>query len=558
MKLPLLAAVSLITTLAACGGGGSSTSPSLSIVGVAATGAAISMGKVEAKCATGEGTAITNADGTYTVSVPAGAQPCILKATDPVSKIELHSVVELGATKANITPVTNLVVANALGDDPRTAFANFGAAAKEKITSANIATAVTRVEALTAALGADANMTGIDFMKGYMQAATANTAGDATDKKIDALMAALAAADKKITDLTEQVRTLTDSTHAATTVTSVIGNAQHSLADCPYARNGDIWVLDLFGTVPTAWNVDFQNMRIRRNSDNSTYGISLKRDSSNKLIPCAFISSINGQTIEYRISTGGVGVWTNSSDFGITVPVQKPPALTDASIAGTYPAIGFVKRKTNSDRISLPIRFEIKTDGSIEVFSCDLTKSLPDCNTTETITDNSVTCTPISNGTLSCVSPGGIAATAVLYVTGNQITMFMAVTNMTVASLSYGGLIVMTKATELKLPAVGSKREAGAFWTAGVQSGDDAVIALASLELKVEYVDSAKSSFVVSYADSVLTTTNYIDVPAKGFVYTLSNGTKNVSMGTSSWALTMSKGPTSAYYDGWFAGVRIK
>ena len=246
------------------GGGGSSVAPSLSITGVAATGAAISLGTVEAKCATGTGTATTNADGSYTMNVSNGVQPCILRATDPVTKVELHSIVEAGATTANITPVTNLVVANALGDDPTTAFSNFSSAAQAKVTSANITTAVTRVQAITAALGSDADMTGVDFMKGSMQAATTDAAGDATDKKIDALMAALAAADKKITDLSAQVKTLTDTSSAASTVTSVVGSSQYSLSNCSYARSGDIWVLDLIGSAPAAWNLDFQNMRDRK------------------------------------------------------------------------------------------------------------------------------------------------------------------------------------------------------------------------------------------------------------------------------------------------------
>ena len=299
-------------------------------------------------------------------------------------------------------------------------------------------------------------------------------------------------------------------------------------------------------------------MLLKRKSDNSNYSISLKRDSNNNLIPCAFTSSINGQTVEYRVSTGGVGVWVNSNDFGITVPIQKIPALTDASFAGTYPAMAFVRGKSNAVRLSLPLRFEIKSDGSVDGYSCDLTKNLPDCSNATADVKDPVTCTPLSNGTLSCTSLGGIAATAVLYVTGNQATMFMAVTNMNVASAAYGGLIAMTKAADIKLPAVGSTREAGVIWTAGIQSGGSSVTSAASYAAKVESVDSAASSFVASYTGSVLTTTNYINVPSKGFSYTLSNGTKSISMGTNSWGLTMSKAPTATYYDGWYAGVRTR
>lgn len=510
------------------------------------------------KCATGTGTATSNSDGSYSVSVSGGVQPCILKATDPITKVELHSIVEAGATTANITPVTNLVVANTIGDDPSTAFTSFNSTTQSKITSTNISTAVSRVQAITAALGTDADMTGVDVMKGTMTAATGDASGDATDKKIDALMAALAAADKKITDLTTQVKTLTDASTASSTVTSVVGNAQYSLANCPYARSGDIWVMDLIGSLPGAWNLDFQNMRLKKLADNSTYAITLKRDSNNNLVPCAFTASISGQTLEYRISTGGVGIWINSTDFGITVPAQKNAALTNASFAGTYPAMGFIKGKTNSLRLGLPFRFEIKTDGTIDGYSCDLTKALPDCNTAATASSDPVTCTAVSNGTLSCTSLGGIAATAVLYVSGNQATMFMAVTNMTVGSAAYGGLIAMTKASDLKLPSVGKTAEAGIVWTAGVQSGGSSLTTSSSYASKVESVDATANSFVTSYTGSTLTSTNYINVPAKGFSYSLSNGTKSIAMATNSWGLIMAKGPTASYYDGWFAGLKTK
>lgn len=550
--------------LSGCGGGGggggsTATTSTLSISGVAATGAAISLGSVEAKCATGTGTATTNADGTYTVNVSAGAQPCILRAIDPVTKTELHSIVEAGATTANITPVTNLVVANALGDEPATAFTNFNATAQAKVTSTNISTAVTRVQALTAAMGSgDADMTGIDFMKGSMTAATADASGDATDKKIDALMAALAASDKKITDLTAQVKTLTSTTNAATALTSVVGNSQYALSNCPYARSGDIWVMDLIGSAPAAWNLDFNNMILKNLASNTTYAINLKRDSSNQLIPCAFTASVGGHTVEYRISSGGVGVWIDSTDFGITVPAQKSAALINPSFAGTYPAMAFVKGKTNSFRLGLPFRFEIKTDGSMDSYSCDLTKSLPDCTTTTTSSSDPVTCTAVSNGTLSCTSLGGLTATAVLYVNGSQATVFMAVTNMTVGTSAYGGLIAMTKAVEKKLPAVGKTSDANQIWVAGVASGSNTLTTSGNLASKVESVDTVNNSFVSSYTGSTLTTTSYVSTPAKGFGYALTNGIKEISMTTNSWGFVMTKAPTATYYDGWYAGVKTK
>jgi hypothetical protein len=345
---PLL--VLITAGLTACGGGGGggagTAASSITLQGVAATGAAISGGTVDVKCKNGTGTATTNADGTYTVTVADGAQPCILRAVDPVTKVELFSIVESGGTTANITPVTSLVVANTLGDSPSTAFASFNSTVHDKITSANISSAVTRVQAATAAIGSDADMTGVDIMKGSLTAATDSAGGDANDKKIDALMAALTAADKKITDLTEQLKTATTSNAAASGLTTVVGDSKYSLANCPYARSGDVWAINFAGAAPISYNADFNNMVLTKLSNNTTSAINFKRDGSNNAIPCAFTSTIGGVATEFRVSEGGIGAWTQATDFGLVVPVQKTKLLTDASMVGTYPALAFIREKT--------------------------------------------------------------------------------------------------------------------------------------------------------------------------------------------------------------------
>lgn len=562
--LTLTLGLSMAALLTACGGGGggggaNNSASGLTITGVAATGAAISSGSVEAICATGSATATTSANGTYSITISNGAQPCILRATDPISKLQLHSIVESGSKIANITPVTDLVVANTLGDSPTNVFSNFGSAAQAKITSSNISTAVTRIQAITASLGPEADLSGIDVMKGSLIAASADTSGDATDKKIDALMAALNAADKKIAELSAQVKTLTNSANAAALTSGVVGDAVYGLANCPYARSGDLWILDFIGSAPEAWNANFNTMVLKKVSSNTSYAINPKRDSNNNPITCAFTSVINGQKVEYRVSTGGVGVWVNSNDFGIFLPAQKTKVLTDSAFAGTYPSVAFVKAKNSSFRLGIPMSFEISANGAVSAFSCDVSKNLPDCSPSVSSSTDPVTCTPVSNGTLSCSSPGGLAATAVLYLTGSQATLFMSVTNMNVSGSSYGGLIALTKAPELKLPTVGKTTAAGSSWYAGVQSGSNTVTSADSIASKIEAVDTTANTVLTSYTGSTVTSSTYINVPSKGFLYSVSNGYKSIATGSlSGWALEMYKSPTASYYDGWSAIVKMK
>jgi hypothetical protein len=552
--------IALLTACGGGGGGGGVTAPSsITLQGVAATGAAISGGTVDVKCKNGTGTATTNTDGTYTVTVAEGAQPCILRAVDPITKVELYSIVEAGGTTANITPVTSLVVANTLGVSPATSFATFNATTQDKITATNISTSVTRIQAATAAIGTDADMTGVDIMKGSLTAATDLTGGDANDKKIDALMAALTASDKKITDLTEQLKTATTNNAAAAGISTVVGDAKYSLANCPYARNGDVWVLNFAGGAPVSYNADFNSMVLKKLSNNTTSAIDFKRDGSNNAIPCAFTSTIGGVLTEFRVSEGGIGAWTQATDFGLVVPVQKTKLLTDASMAGTYPAMAFIREKTLGFRGATPIRYEIDANGDLKGYSCDMTKAKPECLTTVSSSSaDPTTCVAQSNGTLACTSTGGLAATAILYVTGSQVTIFMSLTNMNVGTYRYGGLLVMTKAAKMSLPKVGATSSADSAWYTGVNPSSNIVVSGGTSASTVETVDTANNTYTTSSAGSTTTYTRYVDTPANGLLFSKSTGTQGVTMSTSSGlSIAMLKG-SGTEFDGWATYVRAK
>ena len=558
-----LASSAVIVLMTACGGGGGSSTgvltTGLTLNGYAATGAAISGGTIDVKCKTGTGTSTSNSDGSYTVTISAGAQPCILRAIDPVSKLDLYSIVEAGGTTANITPVTSLVVANTLGNTPSTSYTGFDSTAHGKITATSIATAVARVQAATAAIGTDADMTGVDVMKGAIKPATGSSAGDATDKKIDALMAALIAADKKISDLSEQLKTVSSNNDAAAKMNLFVGDAKYALANCPYARNGDVWVLNFLGTAPVSFNADFNAMVLKRVSDNSTSAINFKRDANNNAIPCAFTAFVRGGLVEYRISEGGIGVWISSNDFGITVPVQKSKLLSEPTFNGTYPSVAFIREKTLGYRTAAPIRFEVDAKGEMKSYSCDMAKNKPDCLTSiDGASADPTTCLPQSNGTFSCTSTGGLAATGILYATGNQVSMFMAITNMNSGQYQFGGLMVMTKAPQMSLPTVGTTQAADAAWYAGVDTGSNNLVSAGTSKITIETVDASTNTYITSSAGTTTTVTNYIDSPANGLVFSKSAINKAVTIGSpSGWSMAMVKGSGNEY-DGWIAAVRAK
>ena len=554
MSLPLIYTSAIASLLVGCGGGGGSGAAGggpLTISGVAATGAAISAGAVEARCATGTGTATTNSDGSYALTVSNGVAPCVLRVTDPTSSTTLHSIIEQGQSKANITPLTELVVANVSGESPTDIFSNFSQLRQSQVSSSSIQQAVTRVQVLSASLGTAADLTGIDPLKDAFQAATTSTAGDVKDKKIDALMSALAAADKTISDLSQQLKSAKSNSEVTQSVTSVLGSAATSLSGCSFARSGDVWVLNFSGSQPIGYSVNFETMRATRMTDN-TVG-TMARVSG---VSCAYTLRIDNLDYEFRTSRAGISVWKGATDFGLAVPMQKTKKLGNSEFAGVYPAIAFVREKTSGSRDALPMKFTVDSAGEVSAATCDMSKSLPDCTSSTGSNNDKQVCTQLQNGAFSCSSRTGNAFVGIPYLVGGVAHMFMSITNLNSSPYSFGGLLVMRKAAEMKLPVAGTRIAAGAGWYAAVEPLDSIVISGTSLASTVESVDTSNNSFVTSVTGSAVTRSRYINRPAEGLVYsTNSSGHKAVTLGSpGGWSVGMVTSGNS-YYDGWAAYV---
>lgn len=225
--------------LAACGGGGDvastpstatgttpTTSAALTLSGVAATGAAIGGKTVDAKCAAGTGSATSNADGSYTISVTSGSLPCVLKIT-PASGPALYSVAtgSGNTATANINPVTQLVVASLTGSDPDAYYTSFDSSAAAAVTPAAVTAAVSAVKTTLLAAGLD--LSSIDVLAGTLTPATTTTTGNAYDQALDALAAELASAGTTLADLTTTVAA------ASTTATPTVTVATTGAASLP-------------------------------------------------------------------------------------------------------------------------------------------------------------------------------------------------------------------------------------------------------------------------------------------------------------------------------------
>ena len=217
-----LALCGAAAALVGCGGGGSTpaagtTSTPLTLTGTAATGAALAGRPVDAKCATGSGTATSATAGTYTISVSDGVLPCALRVTAADGTV-LYSVASGTGSSAvaNISPVTHLVVAALTGADPATLYTNFSASTASAVTAGSVTAAVTSVVNTLKAAGIDLSAIG-NVLTASLVAANGATAGNAYDQGLDALRAAQTSSGTTLAQLTQTVANTTTTAAPATT-----------------------------------------------------------------------------------------------------------------------------------------------------------------------------------------------------------------------------------------------------------------------------------------------------------------------------------------------------
>ena len=365
-KSVITGAVALI--VAGCGGGGNDTSTggdnpaptaqSLQLSGTAAIGAALANSSVEVKCATGSGSATTNANGTYSLTITGAVLPCLIQVTGSAdgTSVTLHSVTEAGAgttagattsAVANVTPMTEMIVAQLVGAIPADLFATFGADSLANVTQANLATATTTIlTALNTATGIDFGA--IDPFKATLVAATesAPNQGNAYDQLLDDLKEKVPA--EALPLIINQIATASSTTGGTPPITLadvMAGIDGGSLPGCPSAISGKFRTIDYWGRTLVR-QIDFKTMKF--NDANGQPLFDITADSQK---PCEFtatgISNGAQRQIDVAMGTSGAGAYRSQnlsnggSVIGYIFPVQSHPV---SAIAGgwTYLQSGYL------------------------------------------------------------------------------------------------------------------------------------------------------------------------------------------------------------------------
>ncbi len=212
LRIPSLAiVVATASLLSACGGGDGGSAATATVSGTAATGAAIAAGTVTLKCVAGTSAAVTtNSDGSFTIDVSNATLPCIgrvdYKDAAGIAR-KLHTFIKATGT-ANITPLTELLVASLTGGAANNAFDNFDGTAVKGFTAVQLKAAVDAVKAyLQTVLGVDTSNLGDDPIGTKFAAKTGTSDGDKFDKILDDLKAKLVTAGKQLADAETDVGT---------------------------------------------------------------------------------------------------------------------------------------------------------------------------------------------------------------------------------------------------------------------------------------------------------------------------------------------------------------
>lgn len=363
---PSTLALALTLSLAACGGGSdgsaapdtqsAGTPTALTLTGTAATGAALASAPVEAKCSGGNGSATTAADGGFTVNLPSGAAlPCVLKVTGPGGALFSLATGSGSSARANVTPVTSLVVTHLAGGTAASYFDAWSTSAASALTATAAQQSVDAVKATLAAGGVD--LSGTDVLAGPLVAANGSAAGNAYDQALDALNARLAAAGTTLQELATSLAATNPapvggSTPALSNAASVPADLllKPKASNCAALRSGTYRSIDLEnattqdypegGGYPTLTSViDAAALTVTDSGEtitlvpagNCRYTI----DDGAGTSPDAEIIVTGAGVILARYQTDGVnGAWRSS----VLIPVQSH---TLAELAGDWNQLGF-------------------------------------------------------------------------------------------------------------------------------------------------------------------------------------------------------------------------
>jgi hypothetical protein len=384
-----VAAGAVAVLMAGCGGGGGDggTTSNVLLSGTAATGAALANATVDVKCAAGTGTATTNTTGGYTVTVTDGKLPCIIKVSGTNSNgvaVSLHSIADAGSASgsdvtatANVTPVTEMIVAQLLAALPGDAFANFN---PQQVTAEALDKAADTIVAALKTAGIDLGT--IDPLKDPLVPKTGSTAGNAYDVLLDNLAEKIGPEALPLVVSQIANAATTNSTEGLNNAIAAVAGG--TLEGCASAVSGKYRVIDYTGATQVV-QIDFSKMKVISGSDEITV-------TANSAQACEInVEDGNGTVVVFGPS--GVGALRDNYTIGYVFPVQTL-AFADIQSEWTFVESG---KEESGAAVHFMGKIKFNADRSISLCEYDVAGGITS------------TCTPdTETGTVADGTDGGL------------------------------------------------------------------------------------------------------------------------------------------------------
>jgi hypothetical protein len=472
--------LALSCLLAACGGGGGSddggATAALTISGTAATGQAMAGAAVTARCATGSGSATTGADGRYSISVEGAALPCVLRAVPAGGGQNLHSAVDgaaSGPVTANITPLTELVAARAAGQAPSALYETFDAAARARVGSSALQAAVASV---AAAFGGALDLSGINPLTDPLVAATASSAGNALDRKLDQLQSVLSAARTTLDELAAAFVTGGSSNAAVQTLLQPAASSCTGLRTGRYAvlapvenrpEESGVVMIDVDATALTLTVQEGSVSRSTRLVDDGgcVYGIADDGESSTRIV-----ASKSSLMVARDAATAGSQAgqsWVS----GVFVPLQS---IALSELAGSWNVLEYFRDPINGQDSFAPDRYQLTFDANGTIVAGTNAEAI--------------------GARLAVNAAGGFDIGGNAVEPASRVFAYRASNGRLSMFLKYStarGWAVMTQEAPLSLPAPG---QVDTFWDVSIAS-DGLASALVDVTTTVTAVDAAAGTY---------------------------------------------------------------
>jgi len=450
-KMAVAAAAALL--VAGCGGGGDGAAQSLELSGTAATGRALADADVQVKCAKGEGTATTTSIGGFTVTVSGGALPCIVKVSGTDSNgvaVSLHSVADAGSgdrATVNVTPITEMIVAQLLAVMPADAFANFN---PQLVTQAALAEAATAIVDALKSAGID--LGAIDPLKDDLVPASGSAAGNAYDKLLDLLGGRIGP--ESLPLVVNQIATAAAANSTGGLTTAIGAVAGGTLEGCPVAVSGKYRTLEYWGRT-TVREINFKDMTFQLRTGGT---IPMTADPAK---PCTFTATgtADGQVTEWSVAFGPSGVGSFRARYispsvtpGVNGYIFPEQAHTLSSVAGTW---SFVQsgHDVNDGNIHWPGQLALASSGSVAV--CDYDPTSWTCAQDD---GGGMNATARADGGFDLNEPGasGVARLYAYRAPNGSLAVFGTTNPDGLDTVPQQTIIVATQLQKATLPAVGA------------------------------------------------------------------------------------------------------